>query len=65
MRWARGATWKSPRDAGDGLRPSASIARLAEESYEWDAETGNCIVVTAYKPEVDRWEPGFREGRKT
>jgi len=30
----------------------------------WDAETGTCIVVTAYEPEVDRWEPGFREGRK-
>jgi hypothetical protein len=28
-----------------------------------DAKTGQCIVVTAYEPKSDQWEPGFKVRR--
>jgi hypothetical protein len=30
----------------------------------WDAGTGTCIIVTAYEPQSDQWEPGFRKRRE-
>ena len=29
----------------------------------WDGETGTCIVVTAYEPTEEQWEPGFTKRR--
>jgi hypothetical protein len=26
-----------------------------------DPQTGNRIIITAYEPDSDRWEPGFRK----
>jgi hypothetical protein len=30
----------------------------------WEAETKTGYVVTAYEPDLDLWEPGFRARRK-
>jgi Domain of unknown function (DUF4258) len=30
----------------------------------WDAATGACIIVTAYEPQPEKWEPGFRKRRE-
>ncbi|SPE38925.1 conserved hypothetical protein [Candidatus Sulfopaludibacter sp. SbA6] len=30
----------------------------------WDAGTGTCIIVTAYEPQPEQWEPGFRKRRE-
>ena len=30
----------------------------------WDAGTGTCIIVTAYEPQPEKWEPGFRKRRE-
>lgn len=30
----------------------------------WDAGTGTCIMVTAYEPQPEQWEPGFRKRRE-
>jgi hypothetical protein len=29
----------------------------------WNGEENKCIVVTAYEPAADHWEPGFRKRR--
>ena len=29
----------------------------------WDAGTSTCIIVTAYEPQPEQWEPGFRRRR--
>lgn len=30
----------------------------------WDAGTETCIIVTAYEPRPEQWEPGFRKRRE-
>ena len=30
----------------------------------WDAATATCIIVTAYEPQPEKWEPGFRKRRE-
>lgn len=36
---------------------------LTMESAALDAETGTCYIVTAYEPDPDLWENGFRVRR--
>ncbi len=30
----------------------------------WDALSGTCIIVTAYEPQPERWDLGFRKRRE-
>ena len=30
----------------------------------WNDEANTCIIVTAYEPAPEQWEPGFRKRRK-
>jgi hypothetical protein len=30
----------------------------------WDAGTGTCITVTAYEPQPEQWQQGFRKRRE-
>jgi hypothetical protein len=48
--------------------PSCLILRLGAQPLHVvaaiDAEAHICHVITAYRPDLDRFEPGFRERRK-
>ena len=54
--------------AADRPYPSCLIMRLGTHPLHVvaavDAKAHNCHVVTAYRPGLDRFEPGFRQRRK-
>ena len=53
---------------GDSPYPSCLLlgfidGRPVHVVVAWDAGTGTCIIVTAYEPRPEQWEPGFRRRR--
>ena len=56
-------------DPGDSPYPSRLLlgfvdGRPLHVVVAWDAGTGTCIIVTAYEPQPELWEPGFRKRRE-